>query len=142
MCYFHEDIDYYKKENNEILICMLIGGIFYIIYILMRKFIFGGFSEIDPQSTMNGKILTYIFLNGFAGIIFFVLPFGWNVLRKHLNKDNIIAFWATLIFRILLSVIVGFAAFPYYLVKLIINTIKIKKIGRESNALWGNDHGI
>ena len=88
MCYFHEDIDYYKKENNEILICMLIGGIFYIIYILMRKFIFGGFSEIDPQSTMNGKIMTYILFNVFVGTIFFVLPFGWNVLRKHLNIDK------------------------------------------------------
>lgn len=122
------EIDCYKKENNEILVCMLIGGILYIIYILLRKFILADLFEIDSQSVTDGKMMIYVLLNGIVGIIFFVLPFGWNVLRKHQDKDNIIAFWATIILRILLSTIVGFVAFPYYLVKLIINTMKIKGI--------------
>ena len=73
-------------------------------------------------------MMIYVLLNGIVGIIFFVLPFGWNVLRKHQDKDNIIAFWATIILRILLSGIVGIVVFPYYLVRLIINTMKIKRI--------------
>ena len=132
-CYKNEnqrqtEIDCYKKENNEILVCMLIGGILYIIYILLRKFILADLFEIDSQYVTDGKMMIYVLLNGIVGIIFFVLPFGWNVLRKHQDKDNIIAFWATIILRILLSGIVGVVAFPYYLVKLIINTMKIKRI--------------
>ena len=122
------EIDCYKKENNEILVCMLIGGILYIIYILLRKFIFSDFFEIDSQSITDGKMMIYVLLNGIVGIFFFVFPFGWNVLRKRLNKDSVIAFGAAIILRILLSGIVGIAAFPYYLVRLIINTMKIKRI--------------
>ena len=125
------EINYYKKKNNEILICMLIGGLLFISYILMRKYIFGGFSEIDSQSTMTGKIMICILINGIVGSIFFVLPFGWNVLRKHLDKDSIVMFWLTIIIRILLSILVGYVAFPCYVGKLIINTIKIKKMNRE-----------
>ena len=125
------EINYYKKENNEILICMLIGGLFVIAFILFRYFALGKLFELENEPTLTGKVMAFIVFNTIAGSLLFVLPFGWNVLRKHLDKDSIVMFWLTIIIRILLSILVGYVAFPCYVGKLIINTIKIKKMNRE-----------
>ena len=124
-------IDEYKEENKKIFICLGLGFAFVIAFVLFRYFAFGGFSEVESQSTIEGKIILFILANTIWGSVFFTIPFGWRVLKEHLDPDSIVKFWATILIRVIISSLIGYIAFPCYMVKMIINKIKIGKLKKQ-----------
>ena len=124
-------IDEYKEENKKILICLGLGFALVIAFILFRYFAFGGLFELENQPTTTGKIMSFLAFNIIAGSLLFMIPFGWRVLKEKLDPDNVVFFWATILIRIVLSCAIGYIAFPCYMVKMIINKIKIGKLKKQ-----------
>ena len=124
-------IDEYKEENKKILICLGLGFALVIAFILFRYFAFGGLFELENQPTTTGKIMSFLAFNIIAGSLLFMIPFGWRVLKDYLDPDNIVLFWATILIRIVLSSAIGYIAFPCYMIKMIINKIKIGKLKKQ-----------
>lgn len=124
-------IDEYKEENKKILICLGLGFALVIAFILFRYFAFGGLFELENQPTTTGKIMSFLAFNIIAGSLLFMIPFGWRVLKDYLDPDNIVLFWATILIRIVLSCAIGYIAFPCYMIKMIINKIKIGKLKKQ-----------
>ena len=124
-------IDEYKEENKKILICLGLGFALVIAFILFRYFAFGGLFELENQPTTTGKIMSFLAFNIIAGSLLFMIPFGWRVLKEKLDPDNVVFFWATILIRIVLSCAIRYIAFPCYMVKMIINKIKIGKLKKQ-----------
>ncbi len=124
-------IDEYKAENKKTLICLGLGFALVIAFILFRYFAFGGLFELENETTTTGKVMSFLAFNILAGSLLFMIPFGWRVLKDYLDPDNIVLFWATILIRLVLSCAIGYIAFPCYMVKMIINKIKIGKLKKQ-----------
>ena len=123
-------IGYIKEDSWAIKKCLILGLVFLIAFVLFRYFTVG-FEEVEQSVSLEEKIVSGVFFNLIWGSLFFMIPFGWHVLNNFLDPDTLIGFCITLPIRIIASCLIGYIAFPYYMVKLLINRIKISKARKQ-----------
>lgn len=123
-------IDYIAEDSSVIKKCFLLAIVFLVAFVLFRYFTVG-FEEVETSHDTFSKIMNGIMANLFYGSFFFMIPFGWHVLKNLLDPDSFLGFWITLPIRIIASSLIGYVAFPYYMVKLLVNRIRIGKAKKQ-----------
>ena len=123
-------IGYIKEDSWAIKKCLLLALALLIAFVLFRYFTVG-FAEVETSHGTFSKIMNGTLVNLVFGSFFFMIPFGWHVLNNFLDPDTLLGFVITLPIRLIASCLVGYIAFPYYMVKLLINRIKISKARKQ-----------